>query len=154
MTKQVRVIDCKKSDNEYLHKDFHGALCYAIKYLDDHYGPQATEDYLVQVGKTYFAPLSEKLKTEGLNVLEAYWRRIFEKEHGRFTLRYEGETLILDVQECPAIAHLKKNNLLFTDRYCQTTVVTNETICAEAGYQCRCEYVPGEGKCVQTFWKG
>ncbi len=35
---KIKVLNCKASDNEYLHKDFHGALCYGIKYLDDVYG--------------------------------------------------------------------------------------------------------------------
>jgi len=79
MTENIKVIDCRQSDNEYLHKNFHGALCYAIKYLDTIFCEQATEDYLVQVGKTYFTPLSEKLKKEGLTALEDHWRRIFNK---------------------------------------------------------------------------
>ena len=153
MASDIKVIDVKQSDNDYLHKDFHGALCYAIQYLDDTFGQQATHDYLVQVGRTYFKPLSDKLKTDGLKALEDYWQKIFQKENGRFTLRYEDNRLVLEVQECPAISHLKKNNLLFTDRYCQTTVVVNETICGQAGYQCSCRYEPGQGKCIQIFWK-
>ncbi len=40
---KIKVLDCKASDNEYLHKDFHGALCYAIKYLD------STRDSFIQL---------------------------------------------------------------------------------------------------------
>ena len=153
MSDKIKVIDCKQSDNEYLHKDFHGALCYAIKYLDDNFGEKATEEYLVQVGKTYFKPLSEKLKQEGLKALADHWQYIFQKENGKFRLYYEGNKLILEVDQCPAIAHLKEKNTLYTERYCQTTVVVNKTICQQAGYQCRCEYQSGKGKCVQKFWK-
>ena len=59
-----QVLDCKASDHEYLHKDFHGALCYSIRYLDEHYGQDATHEYLQQVGRTYFAPLTEALNGE------------------------------------------------------------------------------------------
>ncbi len=148
-----KVLDCKASEHEYLHKDFHGALCYAIKYLDDTYDHQATREYLTQVGRTYFAPLSRKLQNAGLSALEKHWREIFNREGGRFELNYEGGQLVLRVHECPAIAHLKKIGQLFTDRYCQTTVVVNKTICAEAGFECSCDYEPGEGRCVQKFWK-
>ena len=153
MPEKIKVIDCKASDNEYLHKDFHGALCYGIKYLDDNYGPEAVTEYLKQVGRTYFAPLSEAMKKKGLSALEEHLQNIFTKEAGKFNLRYEDGTLILEVAECPAITHLKKIGQLFTERYCETTVVVNETICAEAGYSCSCQYEPGKAKCVQKFWK-
>ena len=149
----MKIIDRKASDNKYLHKDFHGALCYAIKYLDENYGHDATKEYLRQVAKTYFAPLTEKLKAEGLKAFENHWQNIFVKEGGKFNISYEDNNLILKITQCPAITHLKEKNMFFTDRYCITTVVTNKTICQEAGYDCSCEYKPGEGKCVQKFWK-
>ena len=148
-----RVLDCKASDNQYLHKDFHGGLCYAIKYLDEKYGPDATTEYLQQVGRTYFGPLSEQLKREGLTALEEHWRRIFDLEGGDYTLEYEDDTLVLTVSSCPAVCHLKERDLLFTERFCETTKVVNDTICQAAGYGCSCEYEPGKGKCVQKFWK-
>lgn len=149
-----KALDCKASDNEYLHKDFHGALCYSIKYLDDNYGQEATREYLEQVGRTYYRPLSEKMEREGLSALENHLRDIFSTEGGEFDLRYENETLVLEVSRCPAILHLKKINQLFTQRYCETTVVVNQTICDGAGFECSCEYESGAGKCVQKFWKG
>jgi hypothetical protein len=149
----LRVLDCKAADHVYLHKDFHGALCYGIKYLDDHYGAKATSEYLRQVGRSYFAPLSQQLRAGGLAALEKHWNAVFTKEGGRFTLERQGEVLVLTVHECPAIAHLKKINQLFTPRYCETTVVVNETICSEAGYACSTDYEPGAGRCVQKFWK-
>lgn len=150
---EIKVLDCKASDNKYLHKDFHGAFCYSIKYLDDNYGQDATKEYLEQVGRTCFAPLAVQLKEEGLQALQRHWRKIFTEEGGRFKMDYEDQTLVLTVDQCPAIAHLKKINQMFTERYCESTVIVNETICSEAGYCCSCEYEPGKGKCVQKFWK-
>ncbi|MGA3323582.1 MAG: hypothetical protein ABSF45_03860 [Terriglobia bacterium] len=149
----LRILDCKATDHDYLHKDFHGALCYGIKYLDDHYGPEATAEFLRQVGRSYYAPLSQQLKSDGLSALENHWREVFTKEGGKFSLELQDGVLTLTVHECPAIAHLKKINRLFTPRFCETTVVVNETICGEAGYKCSCQYEPGEGRCVQKFWK-
>jgi predicted ArsR family transcriptional regulator len=149
----LRVLDCKAGEHDYLHKDFHGALCYGIKYLDDHYGPEATAEFLRQVARSYYAPLSEQLKKEGLAAIEKHWREIFTKEGGKFSLEYQDGALVLTVHECPAIAHLRLTNQLFTPRFCETTVVVNETICGEAGYMSSCQYEPGEGRCVQRFWK-
>ena len=111
------------------------------------------QEILNQVGETYFMPLSAKLKSEGLSALAHHFQDIFEKENGRFTIRYENDVLILQVDECPAISHLKKNNQLFTERYCESTVAVNGTICKNAGYSCSCTYKPGQGTCVQKFWK-
>ena len=152
-SEKIKAIDCKASDNEYLHKDFHGALCYGIKYLDDNFGQDATTEYLKQVGKTYFAPLAAQLKKDGLQALENHWKKVFTKEGGKFKLYYQDHTLVLTVEKCPAIAHLKKIGQLFTNRFCESTIVINETICAEAGYRCSCQYQPGKGKCIQKFWK-
>ena len=149
----IKVIDRKASDNEYMHKDFHGALCYAIKYLDDNYGHDATKEYLQQVARTYFVPLTEDLEAHGLKALEKHWQDIFSKEGGKCNISYEDNKLVLEVTQCPAIAHLKENNMLYTDRHCMTTAVVNETLCQDAGYACSCEYEPGEGKCIQRFWK-
>lgn len=153
MNKDVRVIDCKASDNKYLHKDFHGALCYAIKYLDDNFCRQATEEYLRQVADTYFAPLMKRLKEKGLSALESHWQEVFSKEGGEFKLYYDDNVLILEVAKCPAISHLKKRGMLFTNRFCRTTVVINQAICKKAGFECSCRYEHGQGKCVQRFWK-
>ncbi len=150
---KTKVLDCKASDNVYMHKDFHGGLCYSIKYVDEVYGEDATKDFLMQVGHTYFAPLSERLKSEGLKALEQHWRKTFTDEGGSFDLRYADGTLVLEVQKCPAVAHLKECNQFVTERFCETTVVVNEAICRSAGYECSCTYEPGKGQCVQKFWK-
>lgn len=151
--KELRVLDCRASDHRYLHKDFHGALCYSIKYLDETHGPEATRSYLRRVGENNYKPLIRELRAEGLPALERHWNKVFEMEGGRFEMHYEGSTLVLQVLECPAISHLKKIGQLFTDRYCETTVVVNESLCGSSGYAASCEYQPGEGRCVQKFWK-
>lgn len=147
------ILDQKASDNEYLHQDFHGALCYALKYLDEKFGPAATTEYLQQVGKTCFAPLSRQLAEAGLIALERHFRHILEKENGQFTIHYDADVLIIEVRECPAISHLKKTNQLFTERFCESTVVVNQTICKNAGYCSSCDYEAGQGRCVQKFWR-
>ncbi len=153
MTEKIKILDQKASDNEYLHKDFHGALAYSIKYLEDEFGPQAVKEYLVQVADSYFAPLTDQLKDTGLSALENHFRQIFEKEGGQATFEYDKDVLVITVSECPAITHLLKTNMLFTERFCETTNVVNETICQHAGYKCSCRYEPGKGTCVQKFWK-
>lgn len=153
MAKKIQTITYTSSDNTYLHKDFHGALCYAIKYLDETFGPNKTKKYLQQVAKTYFAPLTEALQRDGLSVLKKHFEHIFTLEGGEFDFKDADNTLVLEVKKCPAILHLIEKGQLFTERYCESTVVVNETVCEAAGYQCSCQYEPGQGACVQKFWK-
>jgi hypothetical protein len=147
------VLELNSCDNEYLHKDFHGALCYAIKYLDEKYGDRAVADYLGQVGREVFSPLIAALKQEGLIALERHFKAIFEKEGGRAEFKCVNDVLVITVFKCPAITHLTSTGQLVTDRYCETTVNVNKAVCDAAGYQCSCEYTPAAGRCVQKFWK-
>jgi len=149
----MKTISFSASQLPYLHKDFHGALCYAIHYLDQTFGPAAAEEYLRQVALHCYAPLLDNLKTRGLSALEEHFRDIFTREEGRFDLRYENGVLIMEVSRCPAVCHLLSINQLFTDRFCQTTVIVNQTLCRAAGFDCSCDYQPGKGKCIQKFWK-
>jgi hypothetical protein len=149
---KCKVLELHSSDNPYLHKDFHGALCYSIKYLDEKFGPEATSEYLRQVGREVFSPLITALKKEGLIALERHFRQVFELEGGQAEFKRE-DNLVLNVLKCPAIAHLKSTGQLFTERYCETTVNVNKAICDAAGYQCSCDYTPGMGCCVQKFWR-
>jgi hypothetical protein len=150
---RLKVLDLRGSEHEYLHKDFHGALCYAIRYLDERFGPEATDEYLRQVGSNNYKPLIDALKAQGLPALERHWQIVFGQEGGKFRMFREGDHLVLAVDECPAIAHLKKTGQFFTKRFCQTTVMVNQAVCQSAGFEASCEYEPGEGRCVQRFWK-
>jgi hypothetical protein len=148
-----KVLDRSASDNQYLHKDFHGALCYAIKYLDETYDHEATAEYLRQVGRENFSQLITTLKQDGLIALERHFKYIFDLEGGQAEFKLEDNCLVIKVSKCPAILHLKSTEQLFTGRYCETTVNVNTAICDAAGYQCSCEYEPGMGCCVQKFWR-
>ena len=78
----------KASDNEYLHKDFHGALSAAIDYLDEHYGPRAVRQYLRQFTLAFHAPLKEALKARGLAALKEHFEKIYNIEGGRIRIAF------------------------------------------------------------------
>jgi hypothetical protein len=151
--KVSKILECNSSDNQYLHKDFHGALCCVVKYLDETFGYDVTAQYLMQVGRENFTPLISALKREGLIVLERHFEYVFELEGGKAEFKREDNRLVINVSTCPAIAHLKSTGQLFTNRYCETTVNINKGMCEAAGYECSCDYTAGKGTCVQKFWK-
>ena len=149
-----KALDCKASDNAYLHRDFHGALCYALKYLDETLGEDATREYLEQVAETCFAPLSEAIAERGLLALEEHWRRVFSTEGGDWEIAYDADgALTLTVRQCPAVAHLKSIGQFHTPRFCETTRIVNAIVCRRASYEASCEYEPGAGRCVQRVHK-
>ncbi|OHB54570.1 MAG: hypothetical protein A2Y12_09615 [Planctomycetes bacterium GWF2_42_9] len=150
---QFKCIEFRASDNEYLHKDFHGVLCYAIKYLDDNFGHEATTEYLKQVGLAIYKDLIQNIKIQGLAAIEKHIIDVFAIEGGEFeTIHVPGKLTVI-VKACPAIAHLKQRGLFYTERFCEATKVVNHSICQTADYKCSCSYEPGAGCCVQEFWK-
>ena len=101
--KKAKVLDCKASDNAYLHKDFHGAMSYAISYLDAHYGDAGIKEYLEQVAKNAYSPLIEAVKQEGLSAIEKHLRKIFELEQGVFKIEKEDVSKVKLIQIVQAI---------------------------------------------------
>jgi len=149
----MKVMERSASDNEYLHRDFHGALAYAISYLDRRYGEQGIREYLEQTARNAYLPLIEAVKKDGLTAIESHFRKIFDIEGGEIEIINDGNYLKLTVKKCPAICHLKKTGQLYSDKFCLTTVVVNETVCRQAGIETECEYNIEKGCCVQRFWR-
>jgi len=108
-----KVFERKAADNIYLHKDFHGSLCYMIEYLNDNYGSEYVEKFFTRVAETVYSPLIEKLKNQGLAAMEIHLRDIFDIEQGEYEITYCKNELRLEVKKCPAIAYLKENGFLY-----------------------------------------
>ena len=84
MTREV--LHRSAADNEYLHKDFHGALSTGIEYLQQHYGASAVREYLWQFASTFYAPLTADINTRGLAALQEHLQRIYEQEGGEISI--------------------------------------------------------------------
>ena len=96
------------ADNEYLHPDFHGALSVGIEYLHEKYGEQAVRQYLWQFARTFYAPLTEALKTRGLAALAEHFRTIYELEGGAARFSLSEDELRIEVDACPAVKHMRQ----------------------------------------------
>lgn len=136
-----------------VHKDFHGAFSYGIQFVIENYGLDGLRAYLERLADTVYAPLVKALEVEGLVALRDHWDRIFALEGGKYELREEGEALVLEVRECPAIAHMKQQGYAIDPHFCEHTRILNEAICSRAGYRSAVEYDQAAGRCVQRFWK-
>ena len=134
-----------------LHKDFHGALSFSVRYLRERYGEKELRLYLKQVARNVYGPLVARVRKGGLKALRDHWRRVFTVEGGKFRQTLRGDTLVLEVKECPAIAHMRKNGYEVDRSFCLTTAVVNEEICRRAGLGFEVEYDTVHGRCVQKF---
>ena len=136
-----------------IHKDFHGAMSFGLKYVYDSYGDNGVKEYLEELANTVYSPLSKALKNSGLRELERHWKKIFDLEDADYKLSYNDNVLILKINKCPAISHMKKFGYEIFGKFCEHCKILNAEICRNAGYKSSIEYDQNKGKCLQKFWK-
>ena len=136
-----------------VHKDFHGAMSFGLKYVYDNYGDNGIKEYSENLANTVYSPLSKTLKKNGLRELEKHWKKIFDLEDADYKLFYEDNVLNLKINKCPAISHMKKYGYEIFEGFCEHCKILNAEICKNAGYQSSIEYDQNKGKCLQKFWK-
>jgi len=147
-----QTITRRASDNEYLHKDFHGALSAGIDYLDQRYGEQAVRDYLRQFALAFYAPLREALRRRGLEVLREHFERLYAAEDGQVRVRATDDELVLEVAACPAVTHMRERGYAVARLFHETTKAVNEAICEGSDFAAELvEYDPQTGRSVQRF---
>jgi hypothetical protein len=136
-----------------VHKDFHGALSYGLQFVVEHYGKDGLEDFLTRLADTVYAPLVVDLRKRGLPALRDHWAGIFDAEGGDYSMEIEGDTLVLNLQRCPAIHHMQDRDYAVAEHFCEHTRIVNEAICRAAGYISSVDYDQAQGRCVQKFWR-
>jgi len=152
MTKEV--INRKASDNEYLHKDFHGALSAGIEYLHKNYGEQAVRAYLRQFALVFYSPLKKTLNECGLVAFKEHFQKIYKIEGGKIDISFSDDELILKVEACPAVMHMRKNEYPIAELFYETTKTVNEAICEGSEFVFELvEYDPQTGRSLQRFYR-
>lgn len=137
-----------------VHKDFHKITSFSLQYLLREFGLEAMEQFLRINARNIYKPLIAAASVGGVPVIEKHFRDIFMIENGDFDLYWEaGDVLVLEVHKCPAIQHLKASGFPVMEKFCVSTRITNEEICAGAGLKCSVEYDQENGCCVQKFWE-
>ena len=150
MTKEV--MERNASDNEYLHKDFHGALSNGLTYLAQRYGEQAVRDYLRQFALPFYAPLTEDIKNRGLKALQEHFEKIYATEGGEIEIDFTEECMELRVKRCPAVTHMREKGYQISPLFYETERTVNKTICEGTPFEAELvEYDTETGKSVQRF---
>lgn len=149
-----RVMKRKASDNKYLHKDFHGAMSYAIDYLHKSYGENAVREYLRKFTKAFYAPLIDDLKKRGLAALKEHFEKIYNIEGGDVEISLSEDELIIKVNKCPAVTYMKDNNIPVASLFYETTKTVNEALCEDTEFACEfTNYDENTGGNIQRFYR-
>ncbi len=142
------------SDNEYLHKDFHGALSVGLDYLAENYGRQAVEDYLKRFTLSFYAPLRQALQNKGLGALKEHFERLYKTEGGEVEFKLTDNELLISVAACPAVMHMRENSYSVSSLFSLTTSAVNEALCQDTPYAAELvEYDEQTGKSIQRFYR-
>ena len=129
------VMDVKASDNEYFHRDFHISAKRGLEYVGEKYGDDAVEDYLTRFAKVYYAPLAEKVKTNGLSALREHIENIYaaEKASGNVKCKLSENELTVSVSECPGVKYIRDSGNDPTKWYIELTRTVNKAIADMCG---------------------
>jgi hypothetical protein len=139
-------------DNEYLHRDFHGALSAGIEYRHENSGEDAVREYLWQFARAFYAPLTDALRRRGLAALEEHFRTVYELEGGEVRLARSEDELRIEVDACPAVLHMRERGYPVARLFRETTATVNRAICHDTPFAAELlEYDEQTGRSVQRF---
>jgi hypothetical protein len=142
------------ADNEYLHKDFHGALSTGIEYLHRRYGEEAVRDYLRQFARAYYARLSAALRERGLVAMKEHLERMYQIEGGAISLTCSDDELLLEVEACPAVTHMHEHGYAVARMFSETTRSVYEAICEGTPFAVEViEYDDATGRSRVSFFR-
>ena len=152
MTKET--ITRRAADNEYLHKDFHGALSVGLEYLENNYGKEAVRQYLQRFATTFHAPLTEAINRRGLIALKEYLGKLYEIEGGQVKMTLSEDELLVEVDTCPAVMHMREHGYTVARSFNETTRTVNEAICESTPFTAQLlEYDEQTGRSIQRFYR-
>jgi hypothetical protein len=130
--------------------DFYFAIQATFRFLWTRLGVEALRRYWTDLGREYFAPVSNSWRQGGFPAVAQYWRDFFAAEPGaKVDVVESADGVTLDVRVCPAIAHLRRNGRPVLPCFCQHCYFVGEAMAASAEMTVRVS--GGNGACRQRF---
>lgn len=130
--------------------DFYFAINATFRFIEQRLGAEGLRRYWHDIGTRYYAPVSQRWKSCGLNAVAAHWRDFFKAEPGaEVEVQQTDSEVVVQVRVCPMIKHLRDNGREILPTFCQHCYVVNEAIAAPAGLCAR--VAGGNGSCTQRF---
>ncbi len=130
--------------------DFYFTINATFRFILDKLGPAGLRDYWIELGQSYYRPVTQAWRLGGLPAVADYWRDFFSAEPGAdVEVELHSDSVVLDVRRCPAIHHLRDNKRQIVTSFCQHCYFVSTAMAAPAGLKIRIE--DGNGSCRQTF---
>ncbi len=151
----INIIDVKREDNKYLHRDFHLLGDVALKYCGDKYGEGEVVKFLTDFVKYFYAPVIEKVKAEGLPELKAFIEKTYEVEEASELLHTElsGDKLTVTIDKCPVIEYMHSLGKKPSEYYVEETRTVYGVIASLCGYRFEMKYYNEDGGTGFVFCK-
>ena len=137
-------------DNNELHRDFHGTTNTTLNYIAENFGVEALKTILRKTGHDVYKSIRGKLARGDASELVEHLNWFFFREQGKYRLTVNGDEIVFEVLECPAIRHLHKLGETPSPHICLQTSEVNAGMCEGTQWESSLE-VLGEGRCIQTF---
>jgi hypothetical protein len=130
--------------------DFFFAINATFRFVISKFGTEGWVEYLRDMAREYYRPVWHAWKVGGLDAVARYLVQSFEAEPDAvFAVRRDKKSVVLDVVECPAIKHLRKDGRIIVPEFCQHCYFQYSEMARLAGFHMRLE--GGNGACRQTF---
>lgn len=135
----TEIMERQASENEYFHKDFHSSMNMGIHYIGDNYGMEGVKEYLMRYTRNVYQSVMTDMAKRGLKALEEkiHDTYIQEKAEEVLTTRYDAEKdcLMVKIEHCPAVKHLRETGRDVSPWYRYTTEIVMDTLVEGTDYE-------------------
>lgn len=131
----TEIMDRRASDNEYFHKDFHSSVNMGIDYLGEQYGKDVLVDYLNLYTEHVYDAVLQNVRRKGLKAIDEFIKDTYKKEKAEDLIetKLSDNLLIIKIESCPAVKHLRETGREVSKWYVYTTTAIMEKLAAECG---------------------
>lgn len=139
-------------EQEYLHRDFHGALSAALAYLAANFGEEAVVEYLRDFTRNYYRTARQAVAERGLAALAEHFRAVYDAEQAAVEISLTRDQLLVRTPFCPAVQHMRKAGYPICDAFVETLRTVSQTLVEGTPYQSELvEYDPQTGRSILRF---
>lgn len=130
--------------------DFYFAVNAIFRHLNDRHGKAALVRYWRDLSTEYYARRWNQWLGGGAEAIAQDWRDYFSQEpRARVEVRVVGDSVDLEIEQCPAIKHLMDNAREIVPYFCEHCDHVCGAMAARAGFAF--ERTGGNGSCHQRF---
>lgn len=149
----VQVVDLKKEDNKYFHRDFHLSGDCALRYCGEKFGHEAVVEFLTQYVKNYYAPIIEDIKKNGLVKIKEWIEKLYETEEAPEVLHTElkDNALTVTIDKSPVIEYMYSLNQKPSKYYIEETRTLYSVVAKECGFDFELMYYKEDGATKFVF---